>query len=222
MRWPQVGDFGWPSGYGIKITPYGEFESCSGKRSFGIPSPIEQNNRHIHFLRGFLQSQDILPKRMGIPIKARFYSLILIAPQCIISRSPGKGSDTSPIIKADKLRTKIDEMVDQNSRISDLPLLGKLSSLKTVEEFAKKLASCHAPFKVNMRKKYGLLETGDPSVNIAPPKFSCEKCRKAISAAEADYCLRNKLEFAGKTYCFRCQNASPVVNIPQPTPSYSL
>ena len=123
--------------YGIKVTPHGEFESYDGKRNFGIESPLEQNKRHIHFLEDFLRSKDILPKRMGIPIRPKFHSLILISPKCIISRPPGEDFDTSPTIKADTLRTKLHEMIDQNSMISEFASLGKFSSSETVQEFAK-------------------------------------------------------------------------------------
>jgi hypothetical protein len=49
--------------YKLKISPEGEFETYYGKEYFGIPSPIEQNKRHIYFLDLFLKQHDILPKR---------------------------------------------------------------------------------------------------------------------------------------------------------------
>ncbi|MGC8495035.1 MAG: nuclease-related domain-containing protein, partial [Syntrophobacteraceae bacterium] len=93
---------------------------------------------------------------MGISIKPEFLSLILIAPKSIISRPSGNGFDTGPIIKADALRTKIDEMADKNGIISDLASFTKISSIETVEEFAKKLVSLHRPIKIDFRAKFGL------------------------------------------------------------------
>ena len=95
--------------YKITITPEGEFKGCSETKYYGVPSPIEQNKRHIHLLERFLKAKEILPKRMGIPISPRFKSLILISPKSIISRPPEKKFDTSMVIKADTLRTKIDD-----------------------------------------------------------------------------------------------------------------
>jgi hypothetical protein len=54
--------------YGIKITSEGEFQAYYGKRHLGIPSPVEQNKRHIRLLELFLKAHDILPKRLGFTI----------------------------------------------------------------------------------------------------------------------------------------------------------
>lgn len=203
--------------HGVKITPSGEFETFNGKWSLGIESPVEQNKRHIHFLKGFLKSKDILPRRMGIPIKPKYYNLILIAPKCIISRPAGKDFDTSSIIKAETLRTKIDEMVDKHSVVSDLASLGKLSSFETVEEFAKKLASFHHPIKFDFRAKFGLHKDDPGNQELAkfppntenrpqsPSKYFCAACKKPIPSDVAKLCWENKSKFGGKAYCIDCQ-----------------
>ena len=74
----------------LKIGPEGEFQTCYGKEYSGIPSPIEQNKRHIHLLDLFLKHHDILPKRVGISIRPKFKSLILVSPRSIITRPPEK------------------------------------------------------------------------------------------------------------------------------------
>jgi len=79
--------------YKLKITPEGEFQVFYGKEYIGIPSPIEQNKRHLHLLDPFLKHHQILPKRVGISISPRFKSLILVSPKCIISRPPEKKFD---------------------------------------------------------------------------------------------------------------------------------
>lgn len=203
---------------GVKITPQGEFESFYGKKTFGIESPIEQNKRHILFLEDFLKSRDILPRRMGVPIRPEFRSLILIAPKSTISRPPGNGFDTSSVIKADALATKIDEMADENSLLSDLASIRKLSSSETVEEFAKKLVSFHQPKKDDFRAKFGLpaiddpgnRETEKPSKSTAnrpngSSKYYCAACKKTIPPNVAKYCWENKQRFGGRAYCITCQ-----------------
>ena len=85
----------------LKISPEGEFQVYNGKEYIGIPSPIEQNKRHIHLLDLFLKSNNILPKRMRISIRPRFKNIILVSPKPIITRPPEEKFDTSSVIKAD-------------------------------------------------------------------------------------------------------------------------
>jgi hypothetical protein len=140
----------------LQINPEGEFQACYGKECFGIPSPIEQNKRHIYFLDLFLKQHDILPKRIGISIRPRFRSFILVSPKSIISRPPKKKFDTSSVIKADTLRTRIDQEVDKGNPVADLVALGKVSSSSTLMQRAKTLARFHKAIKINFRANFGL------------------------------------------------------------------
>ncbi len=143
--------------YKIKISPEGEFQAYYGKEYIGIPSPIEQNKRHIHLLDPFLKYRNILPKRMGISIRPRFKDLILVSPKCIITRPPEKKFDTSSVIKADTLRTKIDREVDKwRNPVTDLAALTKVCSSSTLEATARRLAAFHKSLKVDFRAKFGL------------------------------------------------------------------
>jgi len=143
--------------YKLKITPEGEFQTYYNKEYIGIPSPIEQNKRHIFLLDLFLKHRDILPKRMGISIRPRFRSLILVSPKSIISRPPEKKFDTSSVMKADVLRTRIDQEVDKKKNpLVDLATISKLSSSSTLMQTAKTLARFHKPIKIDFRAKFGL------------------------------------------------------------------
>jgi|MTBAKMStandDraft_1061839.scaffolds.fasta_scaffold03189_4 hypothetical protein len=203
--------------YRIKITQEGEFQAYYGKQFFGIPSPIEQNKRHIHLLGHFLKTSEILPKRIGITIRPKFKNFILFSPKVVITRPTGKTLDTSMIIKADALKTKLDEEVDKVNPISDLTSMGKISSFSTVEEMANKLASFHKPIKLDFRAKFGLpVETyskqqespeqaKEYQKKFGSSKFYCAKCKKPISEKAAKFCWQNKSKFGGKPYCFNCQ-----------------
>lgn len=203
--------------HGIKITPEGEFQAYYGKQCFGIPSPIEQNKRHIHFLDRFLKANDILPKRMGISIKPRFKNLILVSPKCIITRPSEKKFDTSLVIKADTLETKIKKEVDRANPVADIASFSKICSSSTIEEVARKLASFHKPLRVDFRAKFGLPAQGssNPQNDSLPKneepkpqnssKYFCSKCKKAMSEKVAKFCWQNKSKFGGRAYCFDCQ-----------------
>ena len=143
--------------YKLKISPEGEFETYYSKEYFGIPSPIEQNKRHIYFLDLFLKQRDVLPKRMGISIRPRFKSFILVSPKSIISRPPEKKFDTSSVIKADTLRTRIDQEVDKwKNALADLASISKILSYCTLMQTAKTLARFHKPIKIDFRAKFRL------------------------------------------------------------------
>jgi hypothetical protein len=144
--------------YEIKITSEGEFQVFDGKQYFGIPSPIEQNKRHIHLLSQFLRDYKILPKRVGITIRPKFMNYILISPESIITRPSKKEFNTSMVIKADTLRTKIDEEVEKIKPIDGLSSVSKLCSFATIEEVAKKIVSFHKPIKIDFKAKFGLPE----------------------------------------------------------------
>ncbi len=143
--------------YKLKISPEGEFQAYYAKEYIGIPSPIEQNKRHIHLLGRFLKYHNILPKRIGISIKPRFKNLILVSPKSIITRPPGNKFDTSSVIKADVLRTKIDREVDKGKNpLTNLATISKICSSSTLEKTATKLAMFHKPLRADFRAKFGV------------------------------------------------------------------
>jgi hypothetical protein len=142
--------------YKLKISPEGEFQAYYGKEYIGIPSPIEQNKRHVHLLNLFLKHHNILPKRMGISIRPKYKSLILVSPRCIISRPPEKKFDTSSVIKADTLRTKIDQEVDKANPLANLATISKICSSSTLMEAARRLSGFHKPKKIDFRARFGL------------------------------------------------------------------
>jgi hypothetical protein len=147
----------------LKIIPEGEFQTYYDKEYIGIPSPVEQNKRHIYLLDLFLRDRDILPKRVGVPIRPKFCSLILVSPKSIISRPPEKRFDTSSVIKADTLRTRIDQQVDKINLLADLVTISKVCSSSTLMETARALAGFHMPKRVNLRAKFGLpIQKGRP------------------------------------------------------------
>jgi hypothetical protein len=143
--------------YRLKITPEGEFQTYYGKEWIGIPSPIEQNKRHIHLFDLFLKHHDILPKRVGITIRPRFKNLILVSPKSIISRPPEKKFGTSSVIKADTLRTRIDQEVDKGiNPLPDLAALSKICTSSTLIKTTRTIAGYHQPKKIDFKARFGL------------------------------------------------------------------
>ena len=201
--------------YEVAINDSGEFTLKSGSHAFGIPSPIEQNKRHIFLLEKFITAHGLTPSRLGIPIIPRYRSLILMSPKSVISRPDKKTFNTDMVIKADTLRTKIDEFVDRMNPLQDLAAIGKFSKIKSVAEFAESLRSHHASTSIDYRKKFGIHSTNDPIQTMidrsngtegqAERKYYCFKCRTAIPGNVARFCWNNKERFGGKTFCYDCQ-----------------
>lgn len=155
--------------YKLKITPEGEFQTYYGKEYIGIPSPIEQNKRHIHILDLFLKHHDILPKRIGISIRPKFKNLILVSPKSIITRPPEKKFDTGSVIKADTLRTRIDLEVGKGKNpLADLATLSKTCSSATLMKTARTLAGFHKPKKIDFRARFGLSVQKDSTKGGGP------------------------------------------------------
>jgi hypothetical protein len=141
----------------------------------------------------------------------------LISPKSIISRPPEKKFDTSMVLKADTLRTKIDEDIEKTGPAAALASISKLSSSSTLEEVARRLVRYHRPHRIDWKGRFGPLR-GSPSgyENVAvqkdgvpeirdSSKYFCFKCKKDISEKVAKFCFQNRPKFGGKAYCFDCQ-----------------
>lgn len=199
---------------GIKITDNGEFEVLYENKYYGIPSPVEQNKRHIHLLDNFLKHNSLLPKRLGITIKSKYLNYVLISPNSVIKRPNSKKFNSRNIIKADSLKTEIEKNAN-NVPISEIGSIIKLCKFATIETMAKKIVSYHKPININWRAKFGINKlTSNETKEVTSKKLSgtnskyfCAKCKIGISEKAAKFCWNNKEKFGGKPYCFNCQKS---------------
>lgn len=201
--------------YEVSINDSGEFTLKSSSYSFGIPSPIEQNKRHVFLLEKFIAASGLTPRRFGIPIAPHFRSLILMSPKSVITRPDRKKFDTDMVIKADTLRTKIDHIADNMNPVQGLAIMGNMSKIKTVTDFAESLRSHHSSTSIDYRKRFGMEAATDPIQTVidrsngaegqGEKKYYCFKCRKAIPDNVARFCWNNKERFGGKAFCYECQ-----------------
>jgi hypothetical protein len=128
----------------VKISNAGEFTVEYGQRSFGIPSPIEQNERHLSVLRAVLPRLD-LPTRLGVRLVPSLRSAVLFSPKAIITRPDESVRDTSSVIKADQFRAWWNEALDDESVLSSVAGAMKLVSLATLEGLGRQLLALHRP-----------------------------------------------------------------------------
>ena len=198
---------------GVSINAYGEWSRYWRGKPQGIPSPVEQNRKHIVVLeRAFKAGLVDVPKRLGMTIKPDLRNIVLVANSAHIGRPRKKLEDLDSVIKADQMKARV--MNDFDDRLQRLP---RIIGQDRLERFGRDLAALHRPVKFDWAARFGI--TGDavvpamrePAVSPTPPQRSsglrCTKCGVAISYAVAKFCWFNKPRFGGKTYCMDCQKA---------------
>jgi hypothetical protein len=199
--------------YGIKITDTGEFLVDNGGKYLSIESPIEQNKRHQAVLEQVIKKYDIMPKRLGITIRPNFRCYVLVSPRSRVVRPDKERFDTRMLIKADTLRTIIDESVNEMSNIAVMTAASKMSSFDAVKKAATRVAALHRPIKIDYRKRFGIYDAAPAqksesreATKSTSKRFYCFNCKKTITAKVAKFCWDNPKRFGGKAYCFDCQN----------------
>lgn len=153
---------------GVKITEEGEFLAWNSfRRTYeGMPSPLEQNDRHIAVLKAVMATIE-LPTRLGVRIPPRFQSLILVAPKARIDRP--KYFDDSRVIKADQLRKRLWKDIDQESTFNTLISMTKLVSSETIEAIARSLARLHRPLpRPSLARPAAAASINEPPPGPAP------------------------------------------------------
>lgn len=195
---------------GIKINENGEFLRWNHfKKTYeGMPSPLEQNERHISVLADVFKAID-MPTRLGIRLKPSFISHVLISPSARIDRP--KKFDTSAIIKADQLKNAIFKSFDDANGLKALGAAARLVSIETLTNIANQLCALHRPIQIDYNAKFGI--SNAPSVNI--PQVStlskpvCRHCNSAqLSVAYGKYgyyfkCIECEGNTALKVLCVK-------------------
>lgn len=215
---------------GLAINEHGECTAFYGNKPYGVPSPLEQNRKHIEVLESVFKTGMVkLPTRLGFNIKPSINSLILVSKRARISRPKVKIAGIDTIIKNDQFKNKIDQSIESDNN----PLgLAKLISSETLEQFARQLVAIHRPISINWHAKFGLpkesplnlpakqveahIEQTKPEHVVKVPKLEattdrpkqkliCHLCNEPVPYAVAKFCWFNKPKFGGNLYCMECQ-----------------
>jgi len=175
---------------GVKINELGEFVSWNSyKKCYeGIPSPIEQNERHIDVLREVIKKIAI-PKRVGITLKPKMISYVLVSKNARIDRA--EGFDSSSVIKCDAFYKTMRADADNMGVVDLFGSLGKIISRETLEKIGRQLKYSHKPITIDYAAKFGITEKPMPLTEkvakapapapapaiVAPPSHHvCSKC----------------------------------------------
>jgi hypothetical protein len=207
---------------GVAINEHGEFSAFYGGKPYGVPSPLEQNRRHITVLESAFKCGLVTPpKRLGFNITPSLIGLVLVSKGARISRPKEKLDGLDCVIKCDQLKSRVDRDIDADNN----PLnLARLIGQDTVEDFARRLAAIHKPVKFDWAARFGMSTEYPAASAIAATvakveeptlaaeieaekksKLICASCGMAVSYAVAKFCWLNKPKFAGKVFCMDCQ-----------------
>jgi hypothetical protein len=149
---------------GISINEHGEFTAFYGKRPYGVPSPLEQNRKHVAVLQALTGSSIVqLPTRLGLAIRPTIHSVVLVSKGARITRPKTKLEGIDSIIKNDQLRQLIEKRIDEQSAALTLMSATKIIGADTLEDFARQVARLHRPVTFDWAGKFGLKSGDEPN-----------------------------------------------------------
>lgn len=188
----------------VRVSDSGEWEVKTRFGWRGMPSPVEQNRRHIEVLQSFIRDHGLAPKRLGIPMPIRFCNWVLVSPQCQLNR---KGGDWDKVVKMDLFEKRFAECVDEAGFLDTLASISKLVSRETVDAFGRSLVAAHKPHVCDFAARFGIAPSAPPSAtqHSAAVTICCDDCNTAIDARVVKYCRSNLQRFRGRVLCRACQ-----------------
>lgn len=191
---------------GIAINENGEFSAFYGSRSYGIPSPLEQNERHLLALGTLFEFGVVeVSKRLGFRLKPKLFSLVLVSKNAYIQRPTQSFKGMENILKVDQLRARMDELMDKNQNALTL---ARVISSSSLEDFATALASLHMPVTRDWISRFNL-PPDVLRVNEKEPKptkaLGCSQCNEKLSDKVVRFCRNNDAKFGGRLLCMNCQ-----------------
>jgi len=165
----------------IKITADGEFLVFDGRQYQSVNSPLEENQKRIQVLTDLLVENKILPKRMGISLKPKISSYVLVSPGAQVIRPPETVFDTSSVVSADYLTKTLLKQLKRLKRTFDrIKSLPTAFKAETLAKVAAKLAAMNNPQLIDYRRIFCLED-----INIA----AASGITNADSAATCDYTI---------------------------------
>lgn len=190
----------------VRVSDSGEWEVKTRFGWRGIPSPVEQNRRHIEVLQAFIRDHALAPKRLGISMPIRFHNWVLVSPRCQLNR---KGGEWDKVVKMDMFEKRFGECVNQTGFLDTLASISKLVSRETVDALGRSLGAAHKPHVCDFAARFGITSPHDRSgrEQAAEVMVCCDDCSAAIDARVTKYCRANVQRFRGRLLCRACQAA---------------
>lgn len=189
---------------GLKVDEQGQFLRWNSYRKTyeGMPSPIEQAERHGAVLTDLISSLD-WSTRAGLRLTPTLKHRVLISPGARLMLPAAKPELADVVLKADTFAKHWKAEIDKESFFSTVASVARIVSRDTLQEMARKLVACHKPMEFNYAARFGVEVAGPPGQSngaaiTAPSPVAGHCCR---------HCKSVDLEmFWGKYgYYFKCR-----------------
>ena len=167
---------------GVSINEHGEFNAFFHSKPYGVPSPIEQNMRHIAVLQKLLASGAVdMPRRLGFALTPELASYVLVSKGARITRPKNAFPGLDAVMKNDQFMKALDSRNEDRSTLA----LAKLISSETLEALAHQIAALHKPGSFDFAAKFGL-PTGIAPINpIAKSVQTVQAAPKPVAQTKA-------------------------------------
>jgi hypothetical protein len=215
---------------GVRISEHGHWSAYYGGQPRGIPSPIEQNKRHMKVLGDLFASGLVpLPRRLGFVVKPTLRGVVLLSNSAQVDIPTGSAAarvnGLQTVMKSEELHTRINQEMDNESSLAALLSLTKVVSSETLERIARRLVALNVPSKQNWAARFGrsaereaqtvdhpkqgtyVTQAGPRAIGNEPRELgsNCAHCHTGVSPRVADYCRQRPAQFGGDIYCMSCQ-----------------
>jgi len=189
----------------LRVDAAGEFHMRSASAWKTIPSPIEQNKRHIIVLNELIHHHKLMPRRLGLPMQPAFRNLILVPAECHISQ---RRVDEAIIVKIDTLDQRLAGFTADSAPLADILSVAKVCSTQTIMEFARALVGYHRPAACDYAARFGIDLAAPPVKTPAhADRQRCQECSAPVGAKLAAFCRANSRRFGQRILCRDCQAA---------------
>jgi hypothetical protein len=148
---------------GVKVNEHGEWSTYRDRRAIGIPSPVEQNRRHIKVLEAAIKLGHVTLPRRIVALKPTFRNIVLVSPGGLITRPQNKLPDLDSVVKVDQFRTYL-----LSRDLPDRQML-KLVGSDTIEAFGRQLVALHRPATFDWTARFGVTAVTPPAALEPPP-----------------------------------------------------
>jgi Nuclease-related domain len=170
----------------------------------GMPSPVEQNARHIQVLGEILKDYDWLPRTFGVPVVPRFINVVLVPSDCLVRQK----EELAWVVHMDEFVSKARRDFNLGNTVLNIVHYHSGEDALAVGE---KLVSLHRPFQIDYQARFGIrqgaAELRQPQKKT--PGHYCESCKEPMSSAEVCFCRNRGSRFAGQLLCRKCQSYAP-------------
>ena len=201
--------------YGVSINEDGEFSYFYNNRPYAIPSPIQQNERHIRLLDCFLKDNDLLPKRLGVTLKPKYQNIVLISPKSRLTKPKRGLYDCTPVMKADQFIERFNNDMTDTTALSGAVSLAKVISCDSLERFAEKIVLQHKPITVDYVAKFALDDNAKVEEEATEYKTTpdCPVCGKEMLQREAKKGKNAGNKFWGCTQYPKCRGVLDIEEV---------